>query len=147
MATELQGALVAFKVRDYGSTSAFKTIVCEETVTFDVSNDVSTTKTKCGVFKGVLAPDFKANGSAVANFVPTSSEYSYNALIEDQKALTKKEFVFESLSDGTNNEGHLLRMSGAGYFVNSQMTGNNGETVKFTWSFEGTGTLGSTESA
>lgn len=145
-ATEVQGANIRIMVRDYGSTSAFKEMVCEETLTFELNNDVTSTKTKCGVFKGVQVADFKANGAGVCNVTPTATEYSYDALQVDQIAITKKEFSIENKAYGAYVAGELIKMGGAGYFVGSQFTGNNGEVCKFTWNLEGVGTLNTTES-
>jgi hypothetical protein len=145
-ATEVQGVDLEFLLRDAGSADDFKEMVCEETLTFDLNNEVQTTKTKCGTFKGVQVADFKANGSGVCNVTPTLSEYSYDALQDDQIAITKKEFIIRNKSFGVIGAGEAIRMGGDGYFVTSQLSGNVGEVCKFTWSFEGVGTLNTTES-
>lgn len=145
MATKLvQGAEAQFLVRDYGATTAYKELVCEETLTFDINNDVTTVKTKCGTFRGIQVADCKANGSAACNVTPTASEYSYDALQTDQLAITKKEFVIQNRAYGSVNAGHEFKMAGAGYFVGSQFTGNQGDVCKFTWNFEVDGPLTST---
>lgn len=147
MATrEIQGANIQFLVRDYGSTDVFQEMVCEETLTFELNNDVNTTKTKCGVFKGIQVADFKANGGAVNNVTPTSTEYSYDELQRDQIGIVKKEFVIQNRAYGAIVAGHEIKMGGAGYFVGSQFTAGIGEVVKFTWNLEGVGTLAVTES-
>jgi len=146
MATEVQGINVRFLVRDFGSNDAFQEMVCEETLLFDLNNDVTTTKTKCGIFKGIQVADFKANGSGVCNVDPTSTEYSYDELQNDQIAIQKKEFVIQNIAYGTIGAGEQIKMSGGGYFVGSQFNGSVGEACKFTWNFEGVGTLNTTES-
>lgn len=145
-ALEIQGANVGFYVRDFGSTDVFKRMVCEETLIFDASNDVTTTKTKCGTFKGVQVADFKANGSGTNNFTPGAAEYSYDDLLNDQIAIQKKEFVIQNEAFSTYTVGELVRLAGGGYFVTSQETFNNGEVVKYTWNFEVSGTITTTES-
>ena len=42
--------------------------------------------------------------------------------------------------------GSVILLAGAGYFSSQQITFNNGEVVKFTYNFEGTGTLETHES-
>ena len=145
-ATEVQGVNVMILVRDFGSEDAFQEVVCEETLVFDLNNDVTTTKTKCGVFKGIQVADFKANGGAVCNITPTSAEYSYDELQNDQIGIVKKEFVILNREHDDVGQGDEIRMSGGGYFVGSQFTANVGEVCKFTWNLEGVGTLNTTES-
>lgn len=145
-ATEVQGANIKLELRDYGSTDVFQEMVCEETLLFDLNNDVTTSKTKCGVFKGIQVADFKANGSGVCNVTPTGTEYSYDELQADQIGIVKKEFVIQNRAYGAYVEGELIKMAGAGYFVGSQFNGSNGEACKFTWNLEGVGTLNITES-
>lgn len=146
MATEVQGADIEFLVRT-ADTGTFKRMVCEETLTFDLTNDVTTVKTKtCGPFKGVQTPDFKANGSAVFNVAPTGSELSYDDVATFQNDVTKIEWIMRNLAFGTYAAGEAIRFSGYGYFVSSQFTGANGEVAKFTWNMEGTGTLNVVES-
>lgn len=138
-ATEVQGINIQFKVRDFGSADPFQEMVCEETLLFDLNNDVTPAKTKCGVFKGIQVAEFKSNGSGVCNFTPTSTEYSYNELQEDQVGIVKKEFVIQNKAFGAYGTGELIKMTGGGYFVGSQFNGSVGEASKFTWNFEGVG--------
>jgi len=146
MATyELQGQDVEFLVR-VADTGTFKEMVCDGEFTFDISNDVSTTKTKrCGTFKGVLAPDFKANGTAVHNTEPTGSEVSYDQVANWQISTTKIEWIIRNQAYGAYAAGAALRFTGYGYFVSSQATFGN-DVVKFTWNMEGVGILNDTES-
>lgn len=145
MATEVQGADIEFLVRT-ADTGTFKRMVCEETLTFDITNDVTTVKTKCGPFKGVQTPDFKANGSAVFNVVPGGSELSYDEVAGYQNGVTKIEWIMRNIAFGAYAAGEAIRFSGYGYFTSSQFTGSNGEVAKFTWNIEGTGTLNVVES-
>jgi len=143
MATALQGSDVSFTVR-VADTGTFKTMVCEDTLTFDVTSDITTTKTKtCGTFKGVGTPDFKANGSAVFSTAPGGSEVSYDEVLGWQLAGTKVEFI---IANTNSTVGDLIRMSGYGYFSQSQFIANDSDVSKFTWTLEGTGTLNDTES-
>lgn len=145
-AVEVQGADIEFLVR-VADTGTFKRMVCEDSLTFDISNDVTTVKTKtCGPFKGVQTPDFKANGSAVFNVTPTGSEVSYDQVATWQTGPTKVEWIIRNVAFGSYIAGRAIRFSGYGYFVSSQFTAANGEVAKFTWNLEGTGTLNVTES-
>lgn len=144
MANEIQGADIAFYVRDYSAspTGTWKRLVCEDTLVFDLTSDVNTTKTKCGTFKGLLVPDFKVSGTGVANSAPTASEYSHDEMTDDINTIQKKSFRIQDVA----TLGSVILLSGDGYFSSQQITFNNGEVVKFTYNFEGTGTLENHES-
>lgn len=146
MATyELQGQDVEFLVR-VADTGEFKELVCDGEFTLDITNDVSTTKTKrCGTFKGVLAPDFKINGKAVCNTEPTVNEVSYDQVANWQINTTKVEWIIRNQAYGTYAAGEALRFSGYGYFVSSQAPFGN-DVVTFNWNLEGIGILNDTES-
>jgi len=138
----IQGADIAFYVRDYGTSGVWKRLVCEDTLTFDFSSEVTTTKTKCGTFKGLQVPEFKVSGTGATNSQPTTSEYSSDQMTTDMNAITKKEFRIQDVA----TLGSVILLAGAGYFSSQQITFNNGEVVKFTYNFEGTGTLETHES-
>lgn len=143
--TVIQGADIEFLVRKK-NTGDFKTLVCEESVVLDVTNDVTTTKTKCGTFKGVQTADFKLNGSAVFNATPTVSEVSYDDVLAWQLDLDEIEFIIRNVAITGFTAGQAIRMSGTGYFTSTNFNGSQGEVSKFTWNIEGTGTLNDTES-
>lgn len=150
MVTELQGSRVGVYIRDYGTTSAFKRIVCEETLTLDLSNDITTTKTKCGVFKGIDVTDWKLNGTGVCNFNPGGSEISSDDLIDKQLAKTKQEVYIqnESFVEGitTYDIGEVFKFGGQAYINSQQLTFGTSDPVKFTWAMEGIGTPDVSES-
>jgi hypothetical protein len=143
---EVQGGHMGIYFRDAGSTGAYKKLVCEETLVFDLNNDVNTTKTKCGIFKGIQVADFKCSGTGMCNVTPLTTEMSHDQVQIDQIAITKKEFVIQNEAYGTETLGSAIKMAGEGYFTSSQINMNNGETVNFTWSMEGVGTPNVTES-
>lgn len=149
MAVELQGSEVELLVRQK-NTGDFKTMTCEETVFLDVTNDVNTAKTKCGVFKGVQTPDFKLNGKAIFNAVPAGTELSYNEALAFQLDRTLCEFILRNTAVTKNGTaytaGELVRMSGDCYFTQTQFDGSDGVASGFTWTMEGSGTLNDTES-
>jgi len=139
--TELQGNRVGIYIRDFGTTNAFKRIVCEETCSIDLNNDVTTTKTKCGTFKGIDVVDWKVSGNGVANFNPSPSEISADALQALQVARTKQEVVIqnESFTEGvtTYGVGEVFKFSGPAYLTAQQISFPTNDIVKFTYNFEG----------
>lgn len=147
-ALELQGGNVGVFFRDNSpGTGTWKRLTCEQTLVFDLVNSVTTDLTKCGPFKGVLIPpDAKCNGSAVVNLNPGSAELSLNEIQDNQNAGTKKDFRIQNVAYGTVGLSDQLLIAGSGYFTNTQVTANNGETVKFTWQFECVGTIETHES-
>lgn len=145
MAQEIQGSDIEFLVR-VKDTGEFKTMTCEKTVFLDVSNDVTKESTKCGTFKGIQQADFKLNGEAVFNADPETTEVSYNEALGWQLDRTKIEWIMRNRTIGVDDAGTLVRMSGDGYFVNTQFDGSDGVASKFTWGIEGSGTLNDTES-
>lgn len=148
--TELQGSRIGIYVRNYGSTDPFKRIVCEETATLDLSNDVQTTKTKCGTFKGVDVVDWKINGNGVANFNPSGSEISANDLQTLQIARTKQEVFIqnEAFTEGGTpyDLGEVFKFGGAAFLTAQQITFPNNDIVKFTYNLEGVGAPDTSES-
>lgn len=145
MARELQGADVEFLLREKG-VGDFKQLVCENTVFLDVTNDVTTEKTKCGTFKGVATADFKLNGEAVCNIEPTSGEVSYDQMLAWQLSITKIEWILRNKSVSGYGPGEAQRMSGDGYIVGTNYDGSNGQATKFSWNIEGVGVLNDVES-
>ena len=138
----IAGVDIGFYVRDYGTTGVWKRLVCEETLDVDFTSDVNTTKTKCGVFKGFLIPDCKISGSGVANSQPVSTEISHDEITTNMLGVTKKEFRIQDVA----TSGSVILIAGQGNFSQQKITFNNGDTVKFTYTFEATGDIESHES-
>lgn len=145
MATTIQGSNIELLVREK-NTGSFKTMTCEEQVTLDVTNDINTTKTKCGVFKGIQVADFKISGSSVFNAQPTASELSYNEALAFQLNRTRCEFIIRNVAFDSFYAGELVRMAGDCFFTSTQFEGSDGQVSKFTYTMEGDGTLDDTES-
>lgn len=148
--TELQGSHVGVYVRSYGSTNVFKRIVCEETLSLDLSNDIQTTKTKCGTFKGVDVTDWKVNGTGVCNFNPGAAEISSDDLIDLQVAKTKLEVFVqnEAFTEGGTSytQGAVFKFGGAAYLNSQQLSFPNNDITKYTFSLEGIDDPTTTES-
>ena len=145
MAATVQGSDIELLVRQK-NTGEFKTMTCEETVFLDVTNDVNTTKTKCGTFKGIQVADFKLNGTATFNTTPDSGELSYDEVLAFQLDRTRCEFILRNKAYETYSAGDVIRMSGDCFFTSTQFDGSDGQVAKFTWNAEGDGTLNDTES-
>lgn len=145
MGAALQGSSMEllWRVKDTGE---FKTLTCGITEALDVSNDVNTTKTKCGVFKGIQVPDFKLNGEASFNTSLAGTENSYDEVLAAQIDRSEIDWIYRNVAVTGFAAGELIRMSGTGYFVNTVFNGSEGEIARFTWNIEGTGTLNDTES-
>lgn len=142
MATEVQGSTINLYFRDFGTSQVWRKMTCEETMTFDMTNNVNKSTTKCGVFKGLEVSDFKVSGTGVCNFAPTSTEYSHDLLTADQQNIQKKEFRIQDAA----TLGTVILLAGGGYFTASQISFPANDVVKYTFTFEGVGVVEQHES-
>ena len=144
--TNVTGSLVNFRYREIGDTQ-WITIVCTENSQFQITNEVSTKRTNCGVVKSIAIPDFNASGGAVQNATPTAFEASYQAIKALQMGQTKVQFSWISLADVAAGLtiGQGVSNYGLGYFTDSTATASAEASgvLSFTWKFEGTGNLDS----
>jgi hypothetical protein len=129
----IQGSSVVLELSDDGVT--FKTLVCEEDSQIDLSNDVTSTKTKCSTFKGISAVDATISGNAVCNADPTTSEVSYNDVQGWQLNKTQKYFRYRNAAQGAITAGQAFSFTGVGYFTQSTVTASGDEVVKFSYTF------------
>jgi hypothetical protein len=129
----IQGSSVVLELSSDGVT--YVTLVCEEDSQIDLSNDVTSTKTKCSTFKGISAVDATISGNAVCNAVPTASEVSYNDVQTWQKQKTQKYFRYRNAAQGTITAGEAFSHTGVGYFTQSTLTASGDEVVKFSYTF------------
>lgn len=143
MVTELQGSHVGVYIRSYGSTDPFKRVVCEETLQLDLSNDINTTKTKCGVFKGVDVTDWKVQGTGVCNFNPGGSEISSDDMIDLQINRTKIEVFVQNeafTESGTSYDvGEVFKFGGAAYINSQNLNFPSNDIAKYSFGLEGIG--------
>ena len=139
---EHQGADIGFYVRDNGTTDPWQRLLCEDTLVFDLTTETTTTKSKCGTFKGFQIPEFKVSGTGVCEFAPNASQFSHDQIVDDMNAIQKKDFRIQDIA----TSGSLIMLGGSGYFQSAQITFNNGEVCKFTYNFEGVGTVEAHES-
>lgn len=129
----LQGSLTVLEVSSDGIT--FQTLVCEEDSQIDLSNDVTTTKTKCSTFKGISAVDATISGNAVVNADPGADEVSYNDVQNWQLQKTQKYFRYRNQVQGTFTAGQAYSFTGVGYFTQSTLTAPGDDVVKFSFTF------------
>lgn len=141
--TTISGSKIVFAVRENGTEDAFEQIVCQEDVQFQITNEVSTRRTNCGIATNVAEADFNASGNAVHEVNPTSAQKSYNDIKTYQKNRTKLDFMFFNLADGDIAEGDAVSITGSGYFNDTTYTaGAEADGLgSFSWSFTGTGVL------
>jgi hypothetical protein len=131
----IQGSLTVLKVSTDGG-STWLSGVCEEDSQFDLSNDVTTKKTKCSTFKGISAVDATISGNLVLNADPGADEYSYNDIQGWQKQKTQLHFKYEHEAVGSFLAGQAFSHTGVGYFTQSTLSnpGDEVATVSFTFS-------------
>lgn len=133
----IQGLDVVLEISTDGG-STYKTLVCEEDSQADLSNEVTTTRTKCSTFKGISAVDMTISGNAVCNADPTSEEVSYNDVQNWQKLKTQLNFRYRNAAAGSIAAGQAFEHTGVGYFTQSTVTATAGEVVKFSYTFSPT---------
>ena len=143
--SEISGRLINMKLRVNGTADAFKTLVCTENSTFQITSDVNERRTNCGVKTSVATPTFNASGTAVQNVEPTAAEASYNDVKAWIKAGTKLDFQYISEADAGNGfaEGDAVSNTGSGYFTDVSYNASaeaDGQPT-FDWTFTGTGTI------
>lgn len=145
MPTTISGDLINFKFRDNGTADAFKTLVCSESVSFEITNETSERRTNCGPITGISDPTFSASGSAVHELNPSVSQATYEDIKTRQKNKTKVDFTFENDADAGAGitQGSVVSTTGSGYFTQSTYNGaaEADGFGAFDWSFTGTGTL------
>lgn len=144
MSVEVKGSLVNMQVREVGDTD-WLTLVCTSDSQFTITNELTKTRTNCGI-KGVPSdPEFTASGNAVENAVPDTLQVSYNDVKEWMKTNTLLEFRYYSLADASAGltAGQGVNNFGQGYFTETTLTASadTGGEAKFSWSFEGVGNL------
>lgn len=133
------------RLRPNGSVDAFKTLVCTQNSTFQITSEVNERRTNCGVKTSVAAPTFNASGTAVQNVEPTASEASYNDVKGWIKDGTKLDFQYISEADAANGftEGDAVNNFGSGYFTDVSYNASaeaDGQPT-FDWTFTGTGVI------
>lgn len=143
--TEVKGSLVVLRLKEPDEDD-WLNLVCLENSSFEITNEVTTRRTNCGVIKSVSDADFTASGTAVQNATPTSVEASYEQVKAWQVSRTKLHFQYISLADAPAGlaEGDGINNFGLGYITSTSASaaaeGAEG-TLSFDFTLEGTGSL------
>jgi hypothetical protein len=140
----IDGNDVKVQIREAGDTT-WKELVCEVDETFEHTNDVTETDTKCGPAVGTKEMKGNYTGNGVANANAGASEVSWSNIVTWQRARTALEILIENeayvAEDGTPiAEGTEIHIYAPGKFVQSTLTAATGEVVKFAWTFKPTAT-------
>lgn len=144
MATnEIQGSSVLAEFSVDGAT--FKTMVCLTDQSLDGSISDNTTETQCGIIVSLGAPTYTLTGSATVNSSQSSTEVTYEDVVN---WFNTKTAIFAKLVSPVNpSPGITQALGGAfyhygqGYFTGVSLTSAIGDIVKFSWTFRYTGTL------
>ena len=114
---EVSGSLVNLRLRPSGTTNPFRTVVCAESSTFDITSETSERRTNCGVKTGISEPSFTATVTAVQEANPTSLQVSYAQLKAWVKSKTKLDFNYNNDADIANglDQGEGIQNYGSGY--------------------------------
>jgi hypothetical protein len=141
MSQEVQGSLVVMWVSP--TNSNFKAIVCEDQSQASATANVNTTKTKCGTFTAVDTPENTLSGSGIADASPAANQCTYKDLDGWLNSKTKLYFIYQNLADTTAGitKGSVVYKDGQGYFTEVSVTAQEGDLVKFNWSFATTGAI------
>jgi hypothetical protein len=141
MAQEIQGSLVLMYVSE--TPNNFKLITCEESSQASTTSSVTNTSTKCGSFAAVATPETVISGSGVANGDPAADQVSYKQIRNWVQNKTPIYFIYKNIaasSIGITN-GEVVYLDGLGYFTEATVTAQDGDVVKFNWSFSPSGTI------
>lgn len=144
MSQEILGGLVVLWLSETGAN--FKTVVCEEQSQASTTNNVSTTNTKCGVFKAPGNPESTITGSGVVDAKPAANQVSYKQLQAWAQNKTLLYFVYQNAADAATSvaKGEAVYMDGRGYITECTITATEGDVIKFNWALSITGTVDNT---
>jgi hypothetical protein len=124
----------------------WKTIVCETTLSGNLSVSVNSLSTKCAVIKSVGEASATINGSAAANTSPTASESSLKDIIELCATKEKRLGRLINLAVGSVGIGDAVLIKGEGYFTEVSPSADADQNLTFDWTFEISGVIDTEES-
>lgn len=141
---ELQGTLVTLWLSPTGSN--YKTVVCEVESSASTTSTVNTTKTKCGSFSTVDAPETAITGSGVIDGSPASNQATYKELFGWIQNKTPLWAIYKTTADPAVGEtsGESVYMDGKGNLTEVTITATEGDVLKFNWAFTFSGTVDNT---
>lgn len=139
MAREIQSTYVTMSVDSDLVTPDYRTIVCEETSEGGGDASTTDTPTKCGTFTAVAEPVFTVTGSGVVNADPGVGEVSFQQLLDWLANKTRLAAIYQNTGDGNTGTGQAVFMEGEGVLTSVRATSQEGDLVKFSWSFSFSG--------
>jgi len=110
MASPKTGNLVKLYLRENGSTTAFKYVVCNTTLSLDGTAEEISTNTKCGVLKTAGTTSFEIPFAGVTDFAGDAGTISANELYNWFAANSQLDFVIGDAATA----GTVLDFSGVG---------------------------------
>jgi len=137
---------VVFQYRDATTVDPWKTLVCETSITGNMTVNVNSVSTKCGVIKSVGEAGVTVSGSGVANTAPTATQGSLKDILDLCKNNTLMDGRLVNLSAGSVALGAAVLIRGDGYFTAVSPNADADQSLTFDWTFEMTGTIDTEES-
>ncbi len=131
MATTYSGGLIFLWLRPNGTTTGFKSVVCNEDLAISLNTEIIERTTKCGVLKAPGQASSEIPFSGVCDFAPGGTQVSHDQLLDWAIAKTKLDFVLGDLSTG----GTILNVSGAGYLGDFELQAPAEDFIAFDATF------------
>ena len=127
MATPKSGNLVKLYLRETGSTTAFKYVVCNTTLSLDGTAEEISTTTKCGVLKAAGTTSFEIPFAGVTDFAGTAGTISANDLYNWFAANTSVDFVIGDAATA----GTVLDFSGVAFITSLTVSSEVDNFISF----------------
>lgn len=137
---DIQSTLVPLELSEDGVT--FKTLVCLEGYNIPVSTSTTETETFCGKSVGLGSQSFNPTGTGVCKPDKSTSEITYDDMLNWQ--LNKTLIYFRSAYPSGGSVGAPIFLAGQCYVTETDLIFQTSEVVKFSFTLFGTGTLDNT---
>lgn len=136
MATPKSGNLINFYLRESGSNTAYKSVVCVESSSFESTSNVNERVTKCGTLKSPGVINATKNVSGVVDFAVSGNLLSYKELLDWHLGGTVLDFVIGDAASGAT----LVDISGTGFIQDLSIDDSADESIGFDMTFNINGT-------
>lgn len=123
----------------FNGGSTWQTLVCLTDYSVPLSKTANVTETFCGPQTGLGSGTFNPTGTAVAETNPTSNQVTYQRLLTAWEA--GEVIRFRVQAPTTGSIGSYFYLSGQCYVTDLELTFTAGETVQFTFTLTGTGSI------
>lgn len=138
--TPLQGSAQVLELSENNST--WRSLVCLNAISHDITGNVNTVQTNCGPAVGVGTPTFKWSISAVCSALRDSTtEASFRDCAVWCNSGTTLYIRWRNAASGSVSQSIAWNESSQVIISSVKQTANNGEVVKFDVEIEGQGTL------